>query len=111
MLIDSNGDSLSAGYYVGTLEAGTRMLDGEYLFHAYAPTGKGKKAEFKAEAKRLNHKRRGEPCKFRVAPFEPKRKPQKGSVEEQVLALGAVVLDEADHNEALQELATRKADA
>lgn len=130
VLIDSNQDPKSAGYYVieldsapydlqeelvtedyGTLEAGRRVLDGEYLFMVFAPTGE----------RRWYHKGE-EACKvtvptdlvahagFSMALASLERTPAKGSKAAQGIALGAVVLAEEDHEEAKQELATRAAE-
>ena len=95
----------------GTLEAGRRVLDGEYLFMVFAPTGE----------RRWYHKGE-EACKvtvptdlvvhagFSMALASLERTPAKGSKAAQGIALGAVVLAEEDHEEAKQELATRAAD-
>ena len=136
VLSDANGDPSSAGYYVteldcapfdlqedlttednphfhATIEAGKRVIKGEYLFLVFAPNA----------ARRWYHRCAGERCQvtlpvdlvvhagFSMEKASLETKPKKKSKEEQALKLGAVMLAEEDHEEACQELATRAADA
>ena len=136
VLSDANRDPSSAGYYVteldcapfdlqedlttednphfrATIEAGKRVIKGEYLFLVFAPNA----------ARRWYHRRAGARCQvtlpvdlvvhagFSMEKASLEKKPKNGSKEAQGLALGAVVLAEEDHEEARQELATRAADA
>jgi hypothetical protein len=136
VLTDANGDPLSAGYYAieldgppydlqddlpladnpsyhAPIEAGTRVLTGEYLFLVFAPLA----------ARRWYHRRSGVRCKvtvpidlvvhagFSMEKASLEKAPARGSKEAQGLQFGAVVLAEEDHEEAKQELATRAADS
>ena len=96
----------------GTLEVGRRVITGEYLFLVFKPD----------DPRRWYHKR-ATPCKvtaptdlvvhagFSMERASMERAPARGSKAAQGLALGAVVLAEEDHQEALQELAVRAAEA